>query len=287
MKFSRKISEALQEAVVRLSPDVLYCIRQGREEEAKHASDIGSKTSLAVFDAILENLEIADKHALPMCQDTGMFVVFADLGRACPLSLAKIESAINEGCLDAVEKAYYRRSIVNDPVFTRTNTQNNLPPIIYWNLVDGDGLTIRVLLKGFGSENCSSVRMLNPTGGPQAVIAAVCDIVRLAGGKPCPPIFIGVGIGGTMERSGYLSKRALLKDARTSHPDPRYAKLEKDILSAVQELRIGGGGFGGRVTALHVSIEEESTHIAGMPLSVSINCWADRKAEIVWEGEDA
>ena len=287
MRLSRKISEALQEAVVRLPEDVLSCIKQGREEEAKHAFDVASKTSLAVFDAILQNLEIADSKTLPMCQDTGMFTVFVDLGRACLLSPAKIEASITEGCLEAVEKAYYRRSVVTDPVFTRINTQNNLPPIISWNLVDGDGLTIRVLLKGFGSENCSSVRMLNPTGGPQAVIEAVCDIVRLAGGKPCPPIFIGVGIGGTMERSGYLSKRALLRDARISHSNPAYAKLEEDILSAVQDLRIGGGGFGGRVTALHVAIEEEPTHIAGMPLSVSINCWADRKAEIVWEGEDA
>ncbi|NBK20715.1 MAG: fumarate hydratase [Spirochaetia bacterium] len=287
MKLSRKISEALQEAVVRLPEDVLSCIRQGREEEAKYASDVASQSSLAVFDAILQNLEIADTSSLPMCQDTGMFVAFVDLGRACPLTPSKIEASLNEGCLSAVKKAYYRRSVVSDPVFERTNTQNNLPPIIYWNLVDGDGLTIRILLKGFGSENCSSVRMLNPTGGPQAIITAVCDIVRLAGGKPCPPIFIGVGIGGTMERSGYLSKRALLRDARTSHLDPSYAKLEQDILSAVQELRIGGGGFGGRVTALHVAIEEEPTHIAGMPLSVSINCWADRRAEIVWEGEDA
>ncbi len=287
MKLSGKISEALQESVVRLSPDVLACIRKGREEEAKHASDVGSRTSLAVFDAILQNLEIADNTSLPMCQDTGMFLFFVDLGRSCPLAPEKIENAINEGSLDAVQEAYYRRSVVRDPVFKRENTQNNLPAIIYWNLVDGDGLTIRVLLKGFGSENCCSVRMLNPTGGPKAVIDAVCEIVSLAGGKPCPPIFLGVGIGGTMERSAYLSKRALLRDARLSHPDPAYAKLEKDILEAVQTLGIGGGGFGGRVTALHVAIEEEPTHIAGMPLSVSINCWADRKAEIVWEGEDA
>jgi len=287
MRLSRKISEALQDAVVRLSPDVLSCIMQGREEEASHASDVASRTSLAVFDAILQNLEIADNSCLPMCQDTGMFAVFVDLGRSCPLAPAQIERAINEGALDAVQKAYYRRSVVTDPVFGRKNTQNNLPVIINWTLVDGDGLAIRILLKGFGSENCSSVRMLNPTGGPKAVIDAVCDIVRLAGGKPCPPIFLGVGIGGTMDRSALLSKRALLRDARLAHPDPAYAKLEEDILASVQALGIGAGGFGGRVTALHVAIEEEPTHIAGMPLAVSINCWADRKAEIVWEGEDA
>jgi fumarate hydratase subunit alpha len=287
MRLSRKISEALQDSVVRLSPDVLTCIKRGREEEARHASDVGSRTSLAVFDAILKNLEIADRKTLPMCQDTGMFVFFVDLGRSCPLAPKAIEQAINEGALDAVQQAYYRRSVVGDPLFRRKNTQDNLPAIINWNLVDGEGLVIRVLLKGFGSENCSSVRMLNPTGGPKAVIDAVCEIVSLAGGKPCPPIFLGVGIGGTMERSAYLSKRALLRDARLSHPDPAYAKLEEDILEAVQGLGIGGGGFGGKVTALHVAIEEEPTHIAGMPLSVSINCWADRKAEIVWEGEDA
>jgi len=191
MKLSRKISEALQEAAVRLPEDVLSCIKQGREEEAKYASDVESKTSLAVFDAILQNLEIADKKALPMCQDTGMFIVFVDLGRRSLIAPAKIEKAINEGCLDAVEKAYYRRSVVTDPVFNRKNTQNNLPPVIHWNLVDGDGLTIRVLLKGFGSENCSSVRMLNPTGGPKAVIEAVCDIVRLGGANPVLPSLSG------------------------------------------------------------------------------------------------
>ncbi len=287
MKLSTKISEALQEAAVRLPPDVLACILKGREEEEAYASSVASKSSLAVFDAILQNLEIAEKTSLPMCQDTGMFAFFVDLGRTCPLRPEAIERAINEGALDAVERAYYRRSVVTDPVFTRKNTENNLPPLISWNLVDGEGLTIRVLLKGFGSENCCSVRMLNPTGGPAAVIDAVCEIVRIAGGKPCPPIFIGVGIGGTMERCALLSKRALLRDARLSNPKSAYAKLEEDILSSVQALGIGAGGFGGRVTALHVAIEEEPTHIAGMPLAVSINCWADRRAEIVWEGEDA
>lgn len=287
MRLSTKISEALQEAAVRLSPDVLWCIQQGRQQQSNEAGDVASRASLSVFDTILQNLEIADRTGLPMCQDTGMFAVFVDLGRDCPLKLAQIEKAINEGCLDAVQKAHYRRSVVTDPVFERKNTQNNLPPVITWTLVDGPSLSIRILLKGFGSENCSSVRMLNPTGGEKAVIDAVCDIVRLAGGKPCPPIFIGVGLGGTMDRAASLSKRALLRDARTEHAEPAYAKLERDILSRVQSLGIGAGGFGGSVTALHVAIEQEPTHIAAMPLAVSINCWADRKAEIVWEGEDA
>ncbi|MDD3904478.1 MAG: fumarate hydratase [Sphaerochaeta sp.] len=287
MRFSEKISESLKKAAIRLPDDVLSCIYQAKETEELYPQDIHSQASLSVLNAILENLELASSLSLPMCQDTGMFDVFVDLGRDCPLLPKQVELSINEGCLNAVQEAFYRRSVVDEPVFSRKNTQNNLPPIIWWNLVEGDSLSIKVLLKGFGSENCSSVRMLNPTGGEQAVIDAVAEIVSLAGGKPCPPIFVGVGLGGTMERAAYLSKRALLRDASLDHGDVRYAKLEKSILERLQSLGIGSGGFGGRVTALHVAIESEPTHIAGMPLAVSINCWADRKVEIVWEGEDA
>jgi fumarate hydratase subunit alpha len=223
-----------------------------------------------------------------MCQDTGLFLVFADVGRTCPLSFGSIEASIMEGCETAVQQAYFRRSIVAEPVFDRTNTQNNLPPVIWWNLVEGSGLTLRILLKGFGSENCSSVRMLNPTGGKEAVVEAVRQIVQKAGGKPCPPIFVGVGLGGTMDRAAYLSKRALLRDVRQANSDARYAALEQEILASIQTLGIGSGGLGGTITALHVAVEQESTHIAGLPLAVSINCWADRKATITWkEGEDA
>ena len=286
MRFSEKISEALKIAAIRLPEDVLLCIRKAKEEEQRHPEDIHSRTSLSVLDAILENLELSSSTSLPMCQDTGMFDVFVDLGRDCPLTPKQVERSINEGCLKAVQEAFYRCSVVEDPIFSRKNTQNNLPAIIWWSLVEGSSVSIKVLLKGFGSENCSSVRMLNPTGGEQAVVEAVAEIVRLAGGKPCPPIFVGVGLGGTMERAAYLSKRALLRDASLEHSESLYAQLEKSILDRVQALGIGSGGFGGRVTALHVAVEKEPTHIAGMPLAVSINCWADRKVEIVWEGED-
>jgi len=287
-KLSKQISEALERAVVELDEGVLEKIMEAHAKESVLAeSSQGSKASLAVLDAILENLSIAKKQRLPMCQDTGMFLVFADVGRACPLSLASIEQSIIEGCSEAVQNAYFRRSVVDEPVFDRENTKTNLPPIIWWNLVDGNSLKIQILLKGFGSENCSSVRMLNPTGGSDAVIKAVTEIVKLAGGKPCPPIFVGVGLGGTMDRASYLSKRALLRDVREPHPDKKYAALEEQILSSIQGLEIGSGGLGGQVTALSVAIEEESTHIAGMPLAVSINCWADRKATIEWETEHA
>lgn len=281
MKLAERIRDSLMHAVVELDDDVLDCIQTAFEKEECEAPK-------AVLQAILKNLALAKETGLPMCQDTGLLLVFADVGRNCPLSLRKIEASIMEGCRMAVEQAYFRRSIVEEPVFDRINTQTNLPPVIWWNSVDGSGLQIRILLKGFGSENCSSVRMLNPTGGKEAVVEAVKQIVKTAGGKPCPPIFVGVGLGGTMDRAAYLSKRALLRDVRLSHSDPRYAQLEQDILAAIQGLGIGSGGLGGAITALHVAIEEESTHIAGLPLAVSINCWADRKAVVEWkEGEDA
>jgi len=281
MKLAERIQDALMHAVVELDEPVLDLIKRAYAQEER-------KPAQAVLDAILKNLELAKETSLPMCQDTGLLLVFADVGRTCPLSLASIEASIMEGCETAVQQAYFRRSIVDEPVFDRTNTQNNLPPVIWWNLVEGSGLKIQILLKGFGSENCSSVRMLNPTGGKEAVVEAVRQIVQKAGGKPCPPIFVGVGLGGTMDRAAYLSKRALLRDVREANSDERYAALEQEILAAIQTLGIGSGGLGGSITALHVAIEQESTHIAGLPLAVSINCWADRKATIMWkEGEDA
>jgi fumarate hydratase subunit alpha len=186
-----------------------------------------------------------------------------------------------------VNKAYYRRSVVQEPVYERTNTDTNLPPVIWWQPVEGSSLTIQILLKGFGSENCCQVRMLNPTCGEEGVVDAVKSIVQSAGGKPCPPIFLGVGLGGSMDRAAFLSKRALLRQVGQSNPDPRYAALEEKILAAVQQTDIGSGGLGGEITALGVAVEQEPTHIAGLPLAVSINCWADRKATVVWEGEDA
>jgi len=276
-------------AVVELDEDVLGRIAWARtQEEQLGGGSTGSTASRAVLDAILKNLEIAKEKRLPMCQDTGLFLVFVDVGKESTLPLGKIEEAIHHGCLAAVEASYYRRSVVEEPVFARKNTKNNMPPAIYYNVVEGSDVTIQILLKGFGSENCSSVRMLNPTGGAEAVIKAVGEIVTLAGGKPCPPIFIGVGLGGTMDRAAYLSKRALLRDVRVAHSDGQYRQLEEDILAHVQTLGIGSGGMGGVITALSVAIEAEPTHIAGMPLAVSINCWADRKAKVVYkEGEDA
>lgn len=296
------LSEAIARAAVELPEDVEQALRQARDVEARHLeslihdSDIATpmvqeqvhhcRSSLSVFDMILKNLELAKTTGLPMCQDTGMFVVFVDIGKDCPLSFAEIESAIQQAARAAVEKSSYRRSVVAEPVFDRLNTKTNLPPLITWNPIEGEDLRISVLLKGFGSENCSSVRMLNPTGGEQAIVDAVLDIVAKAGGKPCPPIFLGIGIGGTMEYAAMLSKRALLREADSSNPDPRYAALEQKILDTVQTSRIGAGGLGGIITALSVAVETAPTHIAGMPVAVSVSCWADRKVSLRFSGWD-
>ncbi|NLK06424.1 MAG: fumarate hydratase [Spirochaetales bacterium] len=280
MKLAEHIANELIHAVTHVPDDVLQRLLWAQKTETSEASK-------AVLAAILKNLEIADAQHLPMCQDTGMFLVFVDVGKSCPLGLAAIEAAILEGCSLAVDKAYYRHSVVEEPVYARNNTLTNLPPVMWWQPVEGSSLTIQILLKGFGSENCCQVRMLNPTCGEEGVIEAVGAIVQAAGGKPCPPIFLGVGLGGSMDRAAYLSKRALLRPVNQQHTDAQYASLEEKILAKVQQTEIGSGGLGGTITALSVAIEHEPTHIAGLPLAVSINCWADRKAKIVWEGEDA
>ncbi len=296
------LADALCTAAVELTPDAFFALREAKAREAGELERLSAsgaqgtcdadvsdavrrrQASLRVFEMIEENLRLAHSTGLPMCQDTGMFVVFVDIGKDCPVAISDIEAAIRTACADAVGRGWFRRSVVDEPVFGRINTGNNLPPVVAWTPVDGDILRISVLLKGFGSENCCSVRMLNPTGGETAAVDAVVDIMRAAGGKPCPPVFLGVGIGGTMEHAAMLSKRALLREAGASNPDPRYAQLEENMLEAVNSLGIGAGGLGGCVTALSVAVEFGPTHIAGMPLAVSINCWADRKVSLEFSG---
>lgn len=296
------LADALASAAIELPPDAVGALERAKALESQRLDALLSnpdasadavqeqvrhcRASLGVFEMIERNLALAKSNGLPMCQDTGMFDVFVDIGKDCPASLAEIETAIYKAAELAVDRSCYRRSVVAEPVYDRKNTGTNLPPLITWRPVEGEDLRISVLLKGFGSENCCSVRMLNPTGGEKAVIDGVLDIVRKAGGKPCPPVFLGVGIGGTMEHAAVLSKRALLREVGEPNPDPRYAELEHELLDAVQSLGIGAGGLGGSITALSVAVETSPTHIAGMPVAVSINCWADRKVSLVfsqWE----
>lgn len=281
--FINGLKQALISSATELDSSILSLIVKARDEESKNDSE-QSKASLVVLNSILENLKIAKDTKIPMCQDTGMFDVFVDIGRENKSSLFTIEKSIKEACSLASKEANYRKSVVEEPVFDRINTKTNLPPIITYNLVDGDEIEVNVLLKGFGSENCCGVNMLNPTASKEGVVKAVIDIVKKAGGKPCPPICVGIGLGGTMERAAYLSKRALIRDLNQKNNDIRYQKLEKEILDKINNTYIGAAGFGGNTTALFVQIEQEPTHIAGLPLAVSINCWADRKAHFIYKG---
>lgn len=236
-----------------------------------------------VLEAIRKNIGLSKESPIPLCQDTGMFWVLISIGRSFgPVDLFLLEHAVESALRTAADKACYRKSVVIEPVFDRENTSTNLPAVINYELVDGADLSIKVLLKGFGSENCTSLAMLRPTDGKDGVVSAVCDIVSKAGGKPCPPMFLGIGIGGTADRAALLSKKAFFSSSEGK--DHCYAELEKEILERTNRLGIGAGGLGGKFSVLDVKILSEATHIAGMPLCVSISCWADRQFEVVIEG---
>ncbi len=269
-KAAERIRDSLIEAARILPPEVEALI-EGTDTE-------GGKSS-AVMEAVRKNLRIARSTGLPMCQDTGVFWCLASVGRDSRVPLADIERAVNEGAAMAASDGFYRRSVVEDPIYSRHNTGTNLPVFIFYELADGCDVEVSFLLKGFGSENCSSVRMLNPTAGEDGVAEAVVDMMKAAGGKPCPPVFLGVGVGGTMDRAAFLSKKAFFRPSE-------YPELARRILRAVNELGIGPGGLGGNPTALGVSILSEPTHIAGLPVALTVNCWAERRATVIFrEGE--
>lgn len=231
----------------------------------------------SVMAAIRTNLQIAREKGMPMCQDTGAFWCLASIGRSADVRIGDVEKVIQEGAALAAEEGFFRRSIVSDPVRSRINTGTNLPVFISYEAVDGSDVELSFLLKGFGSENCSSVRMLNPTAGEDGVVAAVIEMLEAAGGKPCPPVFLGVGIGGTMDRAAFLSKKAFFRSTDDE-------TLSRRILDGANDLAIGPGGLGGFPTALGVSVQTEPTHIAGLPVALTVNCWAERKAAVRFRG---
>ncbi|MGM0432297.1 MAG: fumarate hydratase [Spirochaetota bacterium] len=271
---TEEVERRLKKAAVKLPADVEQALRG-----AAGTSHPGSPGQ-SVLSHILQNLEAADRSQLPMCQDTGMVLAFLDLGRDSRLTFDLIKDAVEEGAKQASVHGYFRKSIVADPLFKRENTGTNLPIQTYLRLRPGAGCDISLMLKGFGSENCSALTMLNPTVGREGVLHAVGEAVQKAGGKPCPPIVVGVGVGGSSDTAMLLSKRALLREVGSPHPDPAYRQLEQDMLEQINRLDIGPGGLGGTPTALGVMIEQAPTHIAGLPVGVSISCWADRKARI-------
>lgn len=248
----------------------------------KFKSSLQTETSplgKQILGTLIENARIARDERSPMCQDTGMTVVFVRMGQNVQISGGFIEDAINQGVRQGYEKGFLRKSVVKDPIH-RENTKDNTPAIIHYEIVpDDETFHITVSPKGFGSENKSALKMLTPSEGVEGVKRFVLDTISAAGGNPCPPIIVGVGIGGTMERAAYLSKKALLRPLDEKNPDHTLADLEAELLSEINKLGIGPAGFGGITTALGVNILTNATHIAGLPVSVNIGCHATRHAE--------
>lgn len=233
----------------------------------------------ATLATIEENLAVAAQGVFPICQDTGMACVFIELGQEVHLTGGSLTDAVNEGVRQGYADGYLRKSIVDDPLFDRKNTGDNTPALIHLRLVPGDGLKITVAPKGFGSENMCQVRMLKPSDGVEGLRRFVLEAVEQAGPNPCPPLVIGVGVGGNFESVALLSKEAMLRPVEAAHPDPRYAALERELLDAVNALGIGPAGYGGQTTALSLHIASAPTHIAGMPAAVSICCHVARHKE--------
>jgi len=232
-----------------------------------------------ILDKIIANAKIAENEDMPMCQDTGMACVFVELGQDVHIVGGNLEEAINEGIRRGYGDGFLRKSVVKDPL-DRVNTKDNTPGVIYYNIVPGDKLKITVAPKGFGSENMSQLKMLKPSDGLQGVKDFVLKVVKEAGPNPCPPIIVGVGIGGTFDKAANLAKKALIRPVEIRNSNPFYEELEKELLELINNLGIGPQGFGGRSTALAVNVESYPTHIAGLPVAVNINCHATRHAEV-------
>ena len=257
----------------RLTSDII-----DRIEEAKATETLPLARS--VMTDIRDNIDAAERLDIPVCQDTGMAVIFAEIGQDVHIVGGSFEAAVNEGVRQGYEKGLLRKSVVKDPL-NRVNTGDNTPAIIHVKMVQGDKIKLTVAPKGFGSENMSGVAMLTPAAGREGVIKAVVGIVKKAGSNPCPPMVVGVGIGGDFEQCALLSKTALCRSTDLRNPDPFYAELEKELLKEINLLDIGPQGFGGITTALAVNIETAPTHIAGLPVAVNIGCHVTRHATTV------
>ncbi len=270
---TEKVAQICQEANLYLGEDVLRALDEAVEKEE-------SPTGKAVLEQLVENIKIAREESIPLCQDTGFAVFFVEWGQEAYITGGTLTEAINEGVKRGYEEGYLRKSIVEDPL-RRVNTGDNTPAVINLEMVAGDQVKISFAPKGGGSENMSAVKMLKPSDGYEGIVKTVTRHVQEAGPNPCPPIIVGVGIGGTFEKAAWLAKKALFRKVGQPHPDPYYAEMEKEILTQVNNLGIGPQGFGGRITALGVHIETYPCHIASLPVGININCHASRHGEII------
>ena len=269
---SDKIRDAIKEMCIEanlvLSKDVEKRILAAEKEES---SELGGK----ILSQLKENMEIAKAESIPICQDTGMAIIFLEIGQEVHIEGEYLEDAVNEGVRRGYEEGYLRKSVVGDPLL-RVNTKDNTPAVIHTSIVPGEQVKITVAPKGFGSENMSRVCMLKPADGEEGVKEAVLETVRLAGPNACPPMVVGVGIGGSFEKCAILAKKALTRNLDTPSALPNIRAMEEELLTKINELNIGPGGLGGKTTALGVNIETYPTHIAGLPVAINICCHVNR-----------
>lgn len=267
------VKELCISACMQLPEDVTQTMRQAAETEPFAPAQ-------SILQQLRENAQTAEQRQIPICQDTGMAWVMVELGQEVQLKGMLLQQAVDEGVRRGYTEGYLRKSVVKDPL-NRVNTLDNTPALLHVELVEGDTMTITVAPKGFGSENMSRLAMLTPSAGAEGVKDFVVDAVRQAGGNPCPPIVVGVGIGGSFDRVALLAKKALMQPLDRPNPDPYYAAMEEELLQRINELGIGPQGFGGKTTALGVKILTYPTHIAGLPVAVNINCHVTRHRQAV------
>ncbi len=288
MKFTRKkiemreiscevITQAVAEMCIQanclIGEDIRRCLRAAALAEERTVAK-------EVLSTLLKNAQIAEEEMIPICQDTGMAVVFLELGQDLHLVDGDLTRAVNQGVARGYEEGYLRKSVVRDPI-DRVNTGDNTPAVIHCRVVPGDGLKVTVAPKGFGSENMSALKMLKPSQGLEGVRNFIIETVSQAGPNPCPPVIMGVGVGGTMEKAALMAKEALLRPVGGANADPFWAAVETDLLRAINDLNIGPAGFGGKTSAMAVHINTFPTHIAGLPVAVNIGCHVTRHLERV------
>lgn len=267
-QITQEVAQMCKEAAYYLPQDIYEALKKGRKTEE---SPVGRD----VLDQIIKNAEIAKSEDRPICQDTGMTIIFVEVGQDLHIVGGGLTDAINAGVAKGYTEGYLRKSVVAEPLFDRKNTQNNTPAVIYTEMVPGDKLKIELEPKGFGSENKSGIKMLVPADGVEGVKKAVMEIILHANCNPCPPMVVGIGIGGTMDKAAYYSKRALLRPINVRNAHPKYAALEEELLTMINKTGIGPQ-LGGTTSALAVNIEWGPTHIAGLPVAVTICCHATR-----------
>jgi fumarate hydratase subunit alpha len=276
-KITETVAKLCMDANYYLNADIKGCLANSLKTET-------NETAKWITGILIENAEIGKASKMPICQDTGMAVVFIDIGQDVSVKGEFLEDAVNAGVRKGYKDGYLGGSVVRDPI-DRVNTNDNTPAVIHYNIVKGGNITITVVPKGFGSENMSALKMLKPAEGIDGVRAFVVDTVKKAGSNPCPPIIVGVGIGGTMEGAALLAKKALLRDVGTKNSNEFWADTEAQLLGDINALGIGVNGVGGSLTAMAVNINVYPTHIAGLPVAVNIGCHATRHMTAVLEGE--